>query len=346
VSHRANRHQQARFRGRKATGRLRIRVQQIPGGTAITIARPFRDFLAVRGEDLQRRFAMTRTTDGKPFAVYVEKLDRALIKDLEDLELASRRGPWIMMPPRLADIYMTALAEAMAPQIAARPLADQTAEHIAISGLTIERLSDFLLGTEQPEVVQVRKDNEIEQAMVTLAFRHVIPTKIEDIPVEQIIAFRSKYADERHQFQIEIAKIVKELDYMKLMTDQSMFQRDIESAYKTHVAPKVKRLETAMSRSGWDVVESAIGASWAVPAVATGVITTLASVGLVLPAAATGIAAVAFGGWSIYRKYQKSTEDTLKPSAEAYLYRAKMALSPQALVESVRADGRALMAHV
>src|SRR5216683_5075311 len=53
---------------------------------------------------------------------------------------------WIGMHPRLARVYMTALAEQIAGERGLRPLTAETLEHVALSSLSIERLAQALLG--------------------------------------------------------------------------------------------------------------------------------------------------------------------------------------------------------
>jgi hypothetical protein len=87
-----------------------------------------------------------------------------------------------------------------------------------------------------------------------------------------------------------------------------------------------------MRRAGWDTVDSALAASWAVPVAITA---GLAFFGLAIPAAVAGVVGIACGGWSIYRKRNKTITDLEKPSAESYLYQAKKILSPRELVDRI-----------
>jgi hypothetical protein len=82
---------------------------------------------------------------------------------------------------------------------------------------------------------------------------------------------------------------------------------------------------------------------WAVPA---GLTAAFAGLGLVLPAAMAGTVGVACAGWSILRKRRKAVGDVLKPSPEAYLYRAKKVLSPQVLANEIYTNGQMLLPYV
>jgi hypothetical protein len=167
------------------------------------------------------------------------------------------------MHRELARAYMTSLAETIAPRIGARPLADNAFDHIAISGVTMQRLVDLLLTRKS---LAPDHSLENEEALVTIAFRQIIPRGIGKIPASDIITFRGEHADERAQFHDEVAKILKEMEYLRMMNDPQDIARHLEDAYKNRLQAKLDRIERAMRRANWDVVESALAASWAVPA--------------------------------------------------------------------------------
>ena len=98
----------------------------------------------------------------------------------------------------------------MAPRIGARLVAEKGIDHVAVSGLTVERLIDTLFcetGIHEPK----RDDTEIEGAMATVALRYVVPSDPGSIAVDKIIKFRNEYQEERGQYQTEVVKITKEL---------------------------------------------------------------------------------------------------------------------------------------
>jgi hypothetical protein len=302
-----------------------------PARASYKIAEPFRQLIAVGADELQQRFSVQRIPDEKLVNVFDEKFDNRLLAKLLEINVAKKKGRWIGMHSRLADVYMTALAEAIAPDVGARAIADNAIDHIAISGLTLERLIDVLLEETEEGRAPFNREQEVEEAMVTVAFRRVIPRNASAIPVKEIIQFRKDYPEERGQFQAEVTKIIKELDYVKAMADRDAALRALQDEYDKRLKGKVERLEKGMVRANWDVVDAAMAASWAVP---SGLAAGFAAWGLVLPAAAAGAIGVACAGWSIFRKRQKSVDDLAKPSAEAFLYRAGQ-LSPSEIVGDI-----------
>ncbi len=314
-----------------------------PQDGAHKIAEPFRRLLRTHGETLQQRFDIAAMPETERAEIFDEKMDWELVNDLDQLKLIKRRRDrWIGMHPTLANVYMTALAEAMAPDIGARPVADQTTDHLAVSGLTFERLTDLLLSAEQERGLPLGKEQEVEEAMATIALRSVLPANPSSIPIDQIISFRETYKEERGLFQTEVGKIVKELDHITHMTNKNEIHRHLQGEYDKRLAGKVDRLGQAMRKANWSVVDSAIAASCALPA---GLAAGLAAMGLALPAAAAGVVGGGYAGWSILRKRRDAIDQTLKPSAESYLYRAKAIASPKELAEEVYTRSKLLKAQ-
>jgi len=92
-----------------------------------------------------------------------------------------------------------------------------------------------------------------------------------------------------------------------------------------------------MKRANWDVVDSALAASWAVP-IAFGA--ALATLGVALSSFGAGAIGIAIGGWTLLRKREKAGGDLLKPSLESYLYHARRNFTAQELVREVETDSR------
>jgi hypothetical protein len=244
---------------------------------------------------------------------------------------------------------MTALAEEMAPMIGARPVAATGLNHVAGSGLTVDRLLAALLersavaatqpgqpSDKRPGDKKIRMSaEELEQTMVTVAIKTVIPNLAADIPTKHIISFRKTYEGERVAFQVEFTKFLPEMEFIRDMKDIAGIERELSRQFAKRFQPKLDVLEKGIRRAGWDVVDNSIAASFATPVVVSAA---LSASGMTLPAAATGIAGISLGLWSIFRKRQKAKDDLLKPSPEAYLLRMKSRLSPQHAVNDIISD--------
>jgi hypothetical protein len=128
-----------------------------PAGAQAHIAPAFHELLVSHGVRLRERYGLHLSGSwpddpvtmrsraahfGDPKLAYVfgPKIDADLIDYLQELGLASREGRrdprWVGMHPRLASLYMLALAEAMAPRLGAQPITDDTLSHLAMGGYT------------------------------------------------------------------------------------------------------------------------------------------------------------------------------------------------------------------
>jgi hypothetical protein len=325
-----------------------------PTDAAAGIAPAFRELVAAHGDSLRARLGVdgraewpedpyTRLyaptgSDTKLAYVFEEKIDQRLLSDLFACSLVTERAGnarWIGMHPRLANLYMMSLAEAMAPAVGAHPLTDEAFDHVAVSGLTMERLAAALL--EQPALAHERDDREIEEHMASLALRYVVPAAPADIPAEKIVAFRSRYAEERGLFQAEVAKLTAGLAYLNEVNDVREVERHLENEYHKTLAKRLERLRTGLEHAGIDTVESTIGTSIALPA---GVATALTAAGLTLAQPLAAAAGIAFAAWTIWRKHRKARDGVLKPSPEAYLYQASKFFTPESLTSRIAVDSR------
>ncbi len=239
------------------------------------------------------------------------------------------------MHPRLANLYMMSLAEAMARDVGAHPLTDEPFDHIAVSGLTMERLAAALLA--QPALAPRRQGREVEQQMAFLALTYVVPASPATIPAAQIVDFRNRHAEERGMFQAEIAKLTASLAYLNDVTDVREVERHLKNEYDKTLAPRLNRLRSDLRRAGIDTVESTIGTSFALPA---GAAALLAAAGLTLAQPLAAAAGIAFGAWTIWRKHRQTRDGVLTPSPEAYLYQASKLLTPNSLTSRISVNSR------
>lgn len=310
-----------------------------PGMGASSISEPFRTLISTRGDELSHKFGVQPSTSWTALDhIHAEKMDEQLVQDLINSGLARGEGDWLGMQPQLANVYMTALAEVMAPMIGARPIAEKSIEHIAVSGLTMERLSEALLGRAEMAV----SNNGVEVAMASLAISYVIPENPASIPAEEIIRFRDTYIEERAQFQAEVNKVVEGLSYLKDIKNPRDIEMHLQNEYKKKIGPKLERLKRAMEQAAWDTVDSTTAASFAVP---QGLAAAFHALGFVLTGGVTTALGVALSGWTIWRKHKKATADVLKPSAETFLYRIERSLRPEAVARQVLQDSRRFLPY-
>lgn len=324
---------------------------------ALQIAGPFRELLATHGDALSEKYAVAEREnwsdddhtrlyapgrDHKLAYVFDQKMDRTLLSDLYGHGLVATRSDdprWIGMHPALVKIYMLALAEEMALSLGAHPLTDEASDHVAISGLTMERLAAALLDLPDltaPPTADAGAEREVEEAMVSLAFKSVVPADPGHIPAKEIIKFRETYAEERDLFQAEIAQLTGNLDYLRDVKDPHEVELHLQNEYNKKLSPRLERIRNGLHSANVDTVESAMAVSFALPAALAAAFT---AIGFTLAPPAAAVVGLAFAAWTIQRKRSSAVSDVLKPSPEAYLYRVSQ-LSPKTVANDIHASSR------
>ncbi|MGZ6771640.1 MAG: DUF6236 family protein [Mycobacteriaceae bacterium] len=329
-----------------------------PLDATFQVATPFRELIAVHGDTLAAQLSVAQRDmwpddmhtklyahgrDTKLAYVFDEQMEPSLLSDLFGHGLVASRSDnprWIGMHPKLAQIYMLSLAEEMANRLGAHPLTDEIFDHVAVSGLTMDRLAAVLLDQSElvaPASANAGAEREIEEAMVSLAFRNVVPTHPERIPAEKIIEFRKTYAEERGLFQAELANLTGSLAYLHDVKDLHEVEEHLKNEYDKTLAPRLQRLRKGLHSANIDTVESATAVSLAFPAA---IATALMAVGFTLAPPATAVAGLAFAAWTIIRKRNKAVGGLLKPSPEAYLYRVSKLSTPKTVTSEISANSR------
>jgi len=334
-----------------------------PHGAALQIAYPFRELIAAHGHALRTQFAVAKRDswpddphtqlyspgrDPKLAYVFDQKMDHQLLSDLFGAGLVASRSDdprWIGMHPRLVKVYMMSLAEAMASSLGAHPLTDESFDHVAVTGLTMDRLAAALFDLpEFPVLAAVDGlDREVEAVMVSLALRNVVPTDPARIPAQKIIDFRKTYAEERGLFQAEIAKLTDGLAYLRDVDDPHEVEQYLQNEYDKTLAPRLERLRSGLKSANIDTAESAMAVTVGLPAALVSIFN---AVGFTPTPSAGAAASLTFAAWAIWRRRNKAVDNLLKPSPEAYLYRAEKLSTPKAMADEIYASSRKFLANV
>lgn len=175
-------------------------------GLLNAVGAPFMELIRDRGDELRRHYQVKLQgnqaimTDGD--VTRTEILAPKLAADLDDAlrqtRLAVEGEPdssglvAMYMHPKLAEVYLSALADGLSRAQHLHPVSNEPVQHLAMGGLTIERLGQALLGLE-PKPLSAR---EVETAMTVLTLETVLPRGLSHVPVETLLTFRQKHRDE------------------------------------------------------------------------------------------------------------------------------------------------------
>jgi hypothetical protein len=263
--------------------------------------------------------------------IYREKIAEDVYTALDRTGLATldRGGDprWIGMHPRLAWVYMTALAEELSDQKGLRPLTDETRDHIALSGLSHERLAHALLA-DVLLVDSAPTATEIESVLVSVAFQAVVPEDLPSLSVDKVLQFRDKYPNERAQFQGAVAQLLESREWLRSIDDRGVLEDRLHDEYDKHWAANLRQLKESLKSIG---INSFIGCFSLKSTLPTAVLAGQAALGVSLDPIAAATAAIALGAIPVIRDKRKEARDALQGSPVSYLYRMEQNLEPKKL---------------
>ena len=250
--------------------------------------------------------------------------------------LANGNNEWIGMHPKLADVYMTALASEIANRRRYALIADDAVNQIATAGFTFERLAELLLGNEGVRQNRTAGNSlEIEERMAALSVEAVIPEGIGHVPIEKIVEFRQKYNDERVEYQQQLRSLLEEHDWLVGIDNESALMGHLQNIYKNKIEPKKIALKKALKDIGVNTTASSITVGTLAPKAAT-LLSTLA-VSAVNPIFGLGVLSLSL--IPIVLKAQKAATDATK-DAPAYLLYAEEELSPKSALDRLATSAR------
>jgi Family of unknown function (DUF6236) len=197
--------------------------------------------------------------------VSVGKVDPALRQLLtrESLAADSDRGGWIGMHPRLVAVYMTSLAQVMAGEHGAHPMTDEVIDHVSVAGLDVTHIAQALLDDVR---LPVRTDREVEEAMVAFAIESVLPSRLADMPVDEIIDIRERHGAQRAAFQAGMSELVSSLSHMTGGMSAEDFEWHVRNEHEKHVKVPLDELKQSLKDNHVETAVGLIGTQFAVPA--------------------------------------------------------------------------------
>jgi hypothetical protein len=321
-----------------------------PDAVKPAFAKTFSDFFGSYGAQLRKTYALANRDQWPvvPLAqrppaaggasgidmrlgyVRYEKINDDVYRSMKEHGLAStdeRGAKWIGMHPRLASVYMHALAEHIAEHRGLRPLTDETFDHVALSQLSLERLANALLG-DVALVDNKPSSTEVETALVSVAFQALVPTDLKNLSIKKILAFREAYPNERHRFQAAVDALLKNREWLLSIDDPRVLEERLRDEVDACWAVELKELKDKLGSVGIDTMFSSANLTTALPSMVAGGI---GMSGLGVNGVAVGTAAVALAAIPMMLSKRNAARDELGKSPVAYLYRMEQDLQPKDL---------------
>ena len=160
--------------------------------------------------------------------------------------------PWLGMHPKLAQVYMTALAEQLAASQSLCPVAQRPVDlGLAVSGCTVERLAHALLG-DVALVTEKANDRETESIIASVAFENVLPVNLEALDPDRILDFRERHHAERGAFQKYVSEFLASHEWLADVKDAEALKSHVENEYKKTLKPKLEEFKAQLHDVGID----------------------------------------------------------------------------------------------
>jgi Family of unknown function (DUF6236) len=330
-----------------------------PAVAAEDVALPFVDLLAEHGGELRKQYDPWQEppagtvvprprwlpAERHPHLAYIatEKLSSRLRQAMLDtglvIEAPSDRGSmWMGMHPRLAAVYMTALAKQMAKDNQFEVVTSSELDHLAVGDWSMPRLAQALLEDTQL-VGSMAGEQELPDQLGMVAIQAVVPRNLEQVPLEKIIEIRKNHGDELSAFREHLEGLGETLKKFETVKDPGALQLHLEVYYEDTLKRDLKRLKEGMTSVGVDTAMTAMNTQVVVPAAVS------TSAGLLHatlnPIIAAG-AAIAFGAAKVLRS-RRERQQQLSSSPAAYLLRLEEGLQPATLLKRVQRSVRKFM---
>lgn len=244
---------------------------------------------------------------------------------------------WIGMHPRLANVYMAALAESLAKHQQSHPVSSDAVNYFAVSGFTFERLAQVLLENATFASRELSED-EIAAELAFISFRAVMPKNIDTVPLDKILALRENYASEFGRFQEFASSVINELPKVRTVQGQEFVHDHLEAEYRKTILPGLNKLEDSINSLGLEAIPSIINMELKVPELLTGV-------GLITGAAVLNpflgaTAALALGLIKIFGDKRKAVKEEISKSDVAFLLRVREEISPGDALDRLNLSAR------
>ncbi len=198
-----------------------------------------------------------------PRLAYVQraKMSSSLSESLVELRLAEHLPSfefdkdWYGMHPRLASVYMTALAQMMARDGHMYPVPERDEDQVAVVELSLDEMAAVLLATSNDhflpnyEAEQNLTRENLKKRYVELVFPIVIPKGLDHVEAQDIVKLRKgSYTAAFRAFQEKINEIASEarVDELNQITNQVSRDSHIQNEVQKELLEPFEEMKAKM----------------------------------------------------------------------------------------------------
>ncbi len=185
------------------------------------------------------------------------------------------------MHPRLADVYVTALAERLARANHMPAVTDQPGVYGVLNGWDMDTLAQVLLSDDDPGRAPLRDTAEVAALYAAVAISTVVPRGLDDIPVEKVARARRMLVDEFDAFRGHMDSLTDQFVEMAQIESPEVLRARLQILVERDLRAPTADLERGLRRLGLEPARAVLGLkSLELPAVAAA-----AATGIGVPAA-------------------------------------------------------------
>src|SRR3954462_8055166 len=152
------------------------------------------------------RLAARHASHSKVGWIHVGKLNAYARQALLDSGLAIQREEWVGMHPKLADVYMCALAGELSNRAGTTPVTDGKLHHAGAYGWGLDTIAQGLLPEARLEIAhQPDTPDAAESLFLTIAIRTIVLQDLEHFPVERLLKLRTRHKTEFWNYRKRLA---------------------------------------------------------------------------------------------------------------------------------------------
>jgi hypothetical protein len=262
----------------------------------------------------------------------LEKMSADLIERFLDngLGVVSHDQAWMGLDPRLADVYLTVLADRVADANGMPLVTDQARAHGALKDWDILTIAHALLGDE-PDGPLSHDAHEVAALYATAAISTVVPRRLADVPIDRIITARRTLAAEFDAFSAHLESMAERFTEIARIESPEVLAAQLKILVERDLRQPTADLKAGLLRLGMEPMTAVLGMnSLQLPATTAAIV---AGAGVPVAVGQTGMAAAQLiaSGVRAHRSGQ-----AMRRSAAGYLLGLRVELDPQGIVDRVR----------
>lgn len=166
---------------------------------------------------------------------------------------------WLGMHPRLAAVFLTALAQRVADANQAKLVTDQPDSLGDVEGWTSEAIAGAILDGPAWGRPKPYSADGVAAMYAVLAIQTVVPASLENVPVEKIVAARKTLHAEFDAFRDHLESLTDEFTRLAETDDPGILTTRLEALADRHVRAPLAELRRGLRSVGLQPVQATMG---------------------------------------------------------------------------------------